>query len=144
MTAAALLDELNRAGIRLAANGDRLHVEALPGTYTADLRARIVAHKQGIMELLAMRDRLLVIAHAAGVPDKAVTGLPAHELQATIDQLPLWPDADLQRKVMVFYLRSLSGREPCLPGSIMAKRRSERPDPQTLFPNPARSGNRMT
>lgn len=122
MTAATLLDELNRAGIRLAVDGDRLHVQAPPGAYAADLRARIVAHKHGIMKLLAMRDRLLVIANAAGVPDKTVSDLPAHELQATVDQLPLWPDAEQQRRVLVIYLRSLAGLEPALPGSLAARR----------------------
>ena len=38
MNAAALLTETRRAGIVLTVQGDRLHVEAKPGSMTADLR----------------------------------------------------------------------------------------------------------
>lgn len=72
-------------------------------------------------ELRQVRDRLLTLAQGIGVPDAIVTNLPACELQATHDQLPLWPDADLQRKVLLFYLKSLAGMEPALPGSLSAR-----------------------
>lgn len=122
MTAAALLTEVTAAGIRLTINGDRLHVEAPAGHLTPDLRARIVMHKRGIMELLAMRDGLLRLAREVGVPDRIVIELPAAELRACIEQLPMWTDAKLQHQVLTFYLRSLAGLEPCLPGSLMARR----------------------
>lgn len=112
MTAADLLTAITKAGIRLATNGDRLHVTPPSTGCPDDLRARIIEHKPDLIELVRMRDRLLTLARSIGVPDEIVAGLPASALQATIGQLPLWPDADLQRKVLVFYLRALAGLEP--------------------------------
>lgn len=77
----------------------------------------------------AMRARLLALAREVGIPDRIVLELPARELEATRDQLPLWPDADLQRRVLVFYLRGLAGIEPALPGSLAARRTTPDPPP---------------
>ncbi|HWG11131.1 MAG TPA: hypothetical protein VN693_06495 [Rhodanobacteraceae bacterium] len=69
----------------------------------------------------ATRERLLILAREIGVPDRVVMELPQKELQATHDQLPFWPDAEMQRHVLMFYLRSLAGIEPALPGSLAAR-----------------------
>lgn len=121
MNAVALLDELHAAGFRLTAHNARLHVTPPPTGCPDDLRARIVAHKPVLLELVRMRDHLLALAREIGVPDQVVLGLPATELQATVDQLPLWPAEDLQRKVLVVYLRALAGIEPALEGTIAAR-----------------------
>lgn len=133
MTAETLIDTLHEAGIRLAVNGDRLHVEAPPGRYNADLRARLIEHKPDVLKLVAMRNRLLGIARTIGVPADIVNGLPASELRACIDQLPLWAGQfdeqgqPLQARVLVFYLRALTGMEPAVDGSPAALRCGPRP-----------------
>ena len=68
MTATAMIAELAHAGIHLSRNGDRLHVEAKPGTVTAAIRERLTTHKPDLLALLeaseAMRQRLLTLANA--------------------------------------------------------------------------------
>lgn len=49
MNAAALIRHLAQAGIRLSPNGDRLRVEAKPGTVTSDLRAIIANRKSDLL-----------------------------------------------------------------------------------------------
>ncbi|MGH8146475.1 MAG: hypothetical protein ACREPY_09085 [Rhodanobacteraceae bacterium] len=123
MTAETLVDSLHAAGIQLAVNGDRLHVEAPPGRYNADLRASLIEHKADVVTLIAMRDRLLAIAQTIGVPATIVNRLPASELRACIDQLPLWEGQrdehgePLQARVLVFYLRALADMEEDANGS---------------------------
>lgn len=131
MTAEALIDTLHAAGIHLAVNGARLHVEAPTGRYNADLRARLIEHKTDVLKLIAMRDRLLGIARTIGVPAAIVEHLPASELRACIDQLPLWEGQHneqgepLQARVLVFYLRALAGMERGVRGSPAEQRRSQ-------------------
>lgn len=130
MTAETLIDTLREAGIRLTANGDRLHVEAPPGTVTPELRGRLIEHKADVMGLVAMRDRLHAIAKDVGVPDRIVDSLPASELRACIDQLPLWEGQHdergepLQARVLVFYLRALADMEPAAEGSPVDRSRT--------------------
>jgi len=130
MSAEALVDTLHAAGIQLAVNGDRLHVEAPAGQYTTDLRARLIEHKADVVKLIAMRDRLLGTAQTVGVPAAIVDFLPASELRACIAQLPLWEGQrdelgePLQARVLVFYLRALAGMEPAVGGSPAALRRN--------------------
>ncbi|MBS0213189.1 MAG: hypothetical protein JSR26_08445 [Proteobacteria bacterium] len=52
MNAAPLIRELNAAGIRLSATGDRLHVEAPAGAVTPEIRHRLAANKAGILTYL--------------------------------------------------------------------------------------------
>lgn len=54
MSAAALIQRLADAGVRLSPNGDRLRVQAPPGAVTPELRA-LIANRKG--DLLAELDR---------------------------------------------------------------------------------------
>jgi hypothetical protein len=130
MTAEALIDTLHAAGIHLTVNGDRLHVEAPAGRYNPDLRARLLEHKADLVKLIAMHDRLLGIARTIGVPAAIVERLPASDLRACLDQLPLWEGQHneqgepLQDRVLVFYLRALAGMERGARGSPAEQRRN--------------------
>jgi len=123
MTGETFLDEVSRAGIKLTANGDRLHFVA-PESVSTHWRARLIEHKGEILPLVAMRDRLRTLARTIGVPDEIVTSLPASELRACIDQLPLWDGDELRRRVLVFYLRGLAGLERSATGSPADKRQT--------------------
>jgi hypothetical protein len=58
MNAAVLMRQLADAGIRLSATGDRLHVEAKPGTVTRGLRGLLVNRKIDLLaELTGTRGR---------------------------------------------------------------------------------------
>lgn len=52
MTVDDLLDALRRRRVRLAADGDRLHVEAPSGALTPDLKAALTAHKAELLNTL--------------------------------------------------------------------------------------------
>jgi hypothetical protein len=52
MTLTELLDTTTAAGIRLEAQGDRLHVEAPAGIVTANLRDELARHKPALLTLL--------------------------------------------------------------------------------------------
>ena len=56
MIATTLLTDLHRSGIRLEARGDRLHVEAKPGTITDALRRLLTEHKAELLAALAKAD----------------------------------------------------------------------------------------
>ena len=61
MNATILLNDLRRGGVTLAANGDRLSVDAPKGALTDELRRSIAAHKADLLALLeaeAARDEL--------------------------------------------------------------------------------------
>lgn len=141
MTAETLIDTLRADGIQLAVNGDRLHVEAPTGRYNADLRTRLLEHKADVVKLITMRDRLHAIALTIGVPAAVVDHLPAAELRACIDQLPLWEGQcdeqgeSLQARVLVFYLRTLGGMEAGAHGSPAEQRRNATP-PLGCYPPP--------
>lgn len=52
MTAADLLAEVTRVGVRLTVRGDRLHVEARAGTVTPAMRNRLADAKAELIALL--------------------------------------------------------------------------------------------
>lgn len=52
MTAADLLAEVTRVGVRLTVRGDRLHVEARAGTVTPAMRERLIEAKAELVALL--------------------------------------------------------------------------------------------
>lgn len=56
MSAAELIRALQRRGVTLAANGDRLKVRAPKGTITPELRDRLAQHKPDIIAALTMPD----------------------------------------------------------------------------------------
>ncbi len=82
MNTAQLLAEAGSAGVVLRMEGDRIRVEARPGTLTADLRARLVAAKPALVALLAARNRLLALTKAEGLPAELVTDMAADDLAA--------------------------------------------------------------
>ena len=52
MNTAKLLTEVQRRGIELRAEGASLHYRAPKGTLTADLRAKLKAHKAELLDIL--------------------------------------------------------------------------------------------
>ncbi len=52
MNTAELLTEVQRRGIQLRAEGASLHYRAPKGTLTADLRAKLKAHKAELLDIL--------------------------------------------------------------------------------------------
>ena len=68
---AAMIAELTQAGIRLSRYGDRLHVEAKPGSVTQAIRERLAASKADLLAFLdspdAIRTRLLALAEQNGI-----------------------------------------------------------------------------
>lgn len=65
MTAAKLLADLRAQGIRLAINGDRIHIDAPKGKLTPELRAVIVEHKAEILAILAAETTSTSIENAS-------------------------------------------------------------------------------
>ena len=83
MTATAMLADLHRSGIRLEARGDRLHVEARPGTITDDLRRLLTEHKAELLAELKPTDtraRLHRIPSDASLPASVMDTIDADEL----------------------------------------------------------------
>lgn len=56
MSAAALLTDLDAAGVRLARAGDDLHFETRPGVSIAPYREQITAHKPALLATLRQRE----------------------------------------------------------------------------------------
>lgn len=67
MNASTLLEELRRRDVTLEAEGGRLHVDALAGAITDDLRAALVENKGRLLELLACERRKLEKASRRGL-----------------------------------------------------------------------------
>ncbi len=67
MTARALLDDLRRRDVRLEADGLTLHVDALAGIFTGDLRAKLVRHKHSLIRLVERERRRLEDADRRGL-----------------------------------------------------------------------------
>ncbi len=87
MSAATLIRKLADTGIRLSVTGDRLHVEAKPGTVTAEVRALLTNRKSDLIaELSGIRGHLLVLADAEGIDAGLVHALPESELTTTAEQ----------------------------------------------------------
>ncbi len=90
MTATAMLIDLHRSGIRLEARGDRLHVEAKPGTFTDDLRRLLTEHKADLLAELSKpesvttttdtRARLHRLVAGEGLSPGCVDTIPDDEL----------------------------------------------------------------
>ena len=113
-----LIRQCRDAGIRLQARGDRLHVEAPPGSITPELRQALSDHKPALLALHAIRGRLLALAVTLGIPRRVVDHLPPEELEATAEQAALcegYMDGNgdpLAHALLVFYLRQLADKEP--------------------------------
>lgn len=91
MTASALLTELHHAGIRVAVRGDRLRLEAKPGSLSDDLRARLAAAKPELVALLKshqaiddLRARLLAMADDESIDRALVHRQEADDLVTLI------------------------------------------------------------
>ena len=59
MSAAALLDELLAAGIRLGRDGDDLVADVLPTANLSPHTQRITAHKSALLSALHLRERII-------------------------------------------------------------------------------------
>lgn len=94
MTALALLADLQKRDVVLAADGEALEVDAPCGALTPDLRAALVAHKA---ELLAL------LREPVATPEP-VAGLPASRL--TPEVLADWA---ARREVVTLRSRTLGG-----------------------------------
>ncbi len=93
MNAAALIQRCADTGIRLSVDGDRLHVEAEPGTMTTELRALLTNRKADLLTSLSgTRGHLLALAKAEGMDAGLVHGLP----EADVDACAGLPDATLR------------------------------------------------
>ncbi len=73
MTAGLLLADLSRRGASVTAKGDRLRVEAPPGTLTPAIREALTAHKADLLRLLPLAEeyRTLLRQEAALRDSKA-------------------------------------------------------------------------
>lgn len=104
MNVAALLDETRRAGIGLTVRGDRLHVEAKPGTVTADLRDRLTAAKPDLVALLGARERM----------DKGLTpmewGEPVARTCEACGPVLLWATCPATVKACPWCFRRVAGK----------------------------------
>lgn len=85
MSAIALLNEIRAAGIAVNVDGDRLHVEARPGTITPDLRNRMKAHKPTLLAVFRHRGQLLDLAMLEGIDLAHVHRLDDADLLAIPD-----------------------------------------------------------
>lgn len=87
MSTALLLRDLTTRGVRLAAKGDRLRIEAPAGVLTPADRAALAAHKHDLVELLA-RD-----AWAADLERTGVPGSPCQACRSPLSWVEDWPTA---------------------------------------------------
>jgi hypothetical protein len=65
MSAVALVDELQAAGIRLGHDGGELIADVLPGVDLDPFRERIRQHRPALLALLALQDEIVAAATAA-------------------------------------------------------------------------------
>lgn len=73
-----------------------------------------------------MQEELLIVAGALGLPDALVYELPESELRACCEQSTWYADAEIAHRLLTFYLRSLAGVEPALPGTVAERHQAER------------------
>jgi len=93
MSALALIREATACGARLSLSGDRVRVEAPPGSLPAELRARLADAKPALWIVLAQEAqpaRLRSLARLAGCPPVHVDALHPAELA----EYAHFPDAD--------------------------------------------------
>lgn len=116
MNAPDLYREVLALGVRLSANGDKLRAEGATEVLTAELRESITKAKPELLALVAdpesVRDNLLSLAVAEGVPKRLPLDLDAGNLLACIGL----PDGELRG-----FLRGLARHErmakgECPPG----------------------------
>ncbi len=82
MSAAILIRSMREQGIKLSANGDRLHVEAPKGTVTAEIRDLLMTRKPDILaELREPRAEIRLVAEREGESLAAVDGLEAVDVE---------------------------------------------------------------
>jgi hypothetical protein len=65
VTAASLVDELHKAGIRLTPAGDDLRFQTRPGVSIAPYREEISAHKPALLAELRLREEIVAAATTA-------------------------------------------------------------------------------
>jgi hypothetical protein len=65
VSAAALLSELEAAGVRLSLAGDALRYQTRPGVRIAPYRERISTSKPALIALLRLQDQIVTAATAA-------------------------------------------------------------------------------
>lgn len=84
IAAAALIDELSRAGVRIERRGDRLHVEAPKGAVTPELRLVLTERKADLLTLLSAdaHEVLRDIAAAEGMDRALVNRLTPADVAA--------------------------------------------------------------
>jgi hypothetical protein len=116
MSAIQLIRQCRAAGIYLQARGDRLHIEAPPGSLTPELRQALVDHKADLLALHVIRVRLRTLGASLGIPRAVVDELPVEELEATAEQAALCESHldgygdPLAQSLLIFYLRGLADR----------------------------------
>ena len=76
---------LARAGVQLQARGDRLHVEARPGTLTRELKDLLANRKTDLLDHLNDRSQLLEAARIEGLPPELVHRLTPADVTACTD-----------------------------------------------------------
>lgn len=115
MTAAAMIRDFADAGIRLSRNGDRLHVEAKPGTITDDLRRVLTDHKDDLLAALNddpvtdLRATLLALATSEGIDAALVANLPDADVTAC---------AGLPKQTLLAYVRALADTAERIAGRV--------------------------
>lgn len=118
MSAIDLIRQCQSAGIQLHARGDRLHIEAPPGSLTPELRQALADYKADLLALHAIRARLRTLGRSLGIPREVVDELPLEELEAAAQQAAAYeghPDGNgdsLAQSLLTFYLRCLADRAP--------------------------------
>jgi hypothetical protein len=104
--AADLIRDLSARGVRFSRNGDRLRVEAPPGTLTPELRQTLTEAKPEILAALGTRDRLLALADVEGIDPALVHALTARDLADIAE----WGDDALRAYVRVLRDDALHAR----------------------------------
>jgi hypothetical protein len=78
-----LIQDLNRRGVRLTRNADRLHVEAPRGIVTEELKETLAANKPALLAALsgyALRARLADLADSETISRAVADAVPDNEL----------------------------------------------------------------
>jgi hypothetical protein len=65
MSAAALLAQLEAAGVRITREGDTLRVRGMSGVDPAPYREQITAHKPALLALLRLQEEIVATATVA-------------------------------------------------------------------------------
>lgn len=103
MSAADTFDDAHRAGLVLRVYGENIRVY---GDLGGELRGRLAEYKAEIVEMLRMRDRMMVLAGEVGV-ERAVERLSGAELQAWVAGSPTYRDDEVRCQALMLYLHDL-------------------------------------